>query len=231
MDKANAADWILRRVVDPSRAAELVGDQLESHPDDGRFRFWLSIARLFFVFFWPTLISYMLAVVGGLLFSFYPFLLAMSRRAALSGHHGSPTPIFETAYYLLLSVLLWVATTFSLVRFGFRSELSRVGLIGALLCTAAACLLWMPYVSAALLALTIACALFYLSSSRRRRALGVLLGVIALGWITTRILVHLPPGSQGFFIPKWQLFLAIGLVPLVEATASLFLHKRLLAKD
>jgi hypothetical protein len=82
-----------------------------------------------------------------------------------------------------------------------------------------------------LLALTIACVLFYLSSSRRRRALGILSIVIALGWFTTRLLVHLPRGSQGFFIPKWQLFLAMGLVPLVEATASLFLHKRLLAKD
>jgi hypothetical protein len=230
MDKANAAEWILRRVVDPSRAAELVGDQLESHPDDGRFRFWLLIVRLFFVFSWPTLISYVLAVIGGLLFSFYPFVMAMSKRAVY-GHHGSPTPIFETIYYLFLSVLLWVATTFSLVRFGFRSELSRVGLIGALLCTAAACLLWLPYVPAALLALTIACGLFYLSSSRRRRALGILSIVTALGWLTARLLVHFPHGSQGFFIPKWQLFLAVGLVPLVEATASLLLHKRLLAKD
>jgi hypothetical protein len=230
MDKANVAEWILRRVVDSSRAAELVGDQLESHPGDGRLRFWLLIVRLFLVFSWPTLISYVLAVIGGLLFSFYPFLVAMSRRA-LSGHHGSPTPIFETIYYLFLSVLLWVATTFSLVRFGFRSELSRAGLIGALLCTAAACLLWLPHVPAALLVLTIACALFYLSSSRRRRALGILSIVIALGWLTTRLLIHPPRGSEGFFIPRWQLFWAMGLVPLVEATASLFLHKRLLAKD
>jgi hypothetical protein len=209
MDKANVAEWILRRVVDSSRAAELVGDQLESHPSDGRLRFWLLIVRLFLVFSWPTLISYVLAVIGGLLFSFYPFLLAMSVRAPW-GHHGSPTPIFETIYYLLLSVLLWVATTFSLVRFGFRSELSRVGLIGALLCTAAACLLWLPHVPAALLVLTIACALFYLSSSRRRRALGILSIVVALGWLTTRLLVHPPAWLRGLLHPQVAAFFGYG---------------------
>jgi hypothetical protein len=231
VDKANAAEWILRRVVDSSRAAELVGDHLESRPADGRLRFWLSIARLFFVFSGPTLIGFVLSVIGGLLFSLYPFVVAISRRAMLTGHHGSPTPLFETIYYLLISMLLWVATTFSLVRFGFRSELSRAGLIGASLCTAAACFLWLPHVPVVLLAMTVAVALFYLSSSQRRRALGILSVVIALGWLTARLLVHVPHGSQPFIIPRWQLLSAFGLVPLVEVAASLFLHKRLLAKE
>jgi hypothetical protein len=65
----------------------------------------------------------------------------------------------------------------------------------------------------------------------RRRALGILSVVIALGWLTARLLVHVPHGSQPFIIPRWQLLSAFGLVPLVEVTASLFLHKRLLAKE
>jgi hypothetical protein len=230
VDKANAAEWILRRVVDSSRAVELVGDQLESHPADGRLRFWLSIAWLVVVFSGPTLIGFVLAVVGGLLFSGYPFVVAMSRRA-MYGPRGDASWIFETIYYFLVSMLLWAAATFSLVRFGFRSELSRVGLAASLLCTAAACFLWLPHVPVVLLAITVAVALFYLSSSQRRRALGILSMVIALGWLTARLLVHVPHGSQPFIIPRWQLLSAFGLVPLVEVTASLFLHKRLLAKD
>lgn len=233
MDKANAAEWILRRVVDSSRAAELVGDLLESHPADGRLRFWLSIARLVVVFCWPTLIGFVLAVVGGLLFSVYPFLVAVSR-LAVRGHRGDGSWVFETIYYLLFSMLLWAAATFSLVRFGFRSELSRVGLIAALLCTAALCFLWLPHVRMVLLAMTVAVAFFYLSSSQRRRALGVLSVVIALGWLTARLLVHVPHGPQPFIIPiipRLQILSALGLVPLVEVAASLFLHKRLLAED
>jgi hypothetical protein len=229
VDKANAAEWILRRVVDSSRAAELVGDQLESRPADGRLRFWLSIARLFFVFSGPTLIGFVLSVIGGTLFSVYPFAVAVTKRAP-HGPRGDGSWIYEAAYYMFFGMLLWAAATFSLVRFGFRSELSRVGLAAALLCTAAECLWWAPHVPMALLAIAVAVALFYLSSSERRRALGVLSLVIALGWLTSRLLVHIPRGYPLFFRDR-QILSALGLVPLVEVAASLFLHKRLLAKE
>jgi hypothetical protein len=65
----------------------------------------------------------------------------------------------------------------------------------------------------------------------RRRALGVLSVVIALGWLTSRLLVHIPRGSHPFIFRDWQILSALGLVPLVEVAASLFLHKRLLAKE
>ena len=96
MDKANVAEWILRRVVDSSRAAELVGDQLESHPGDGRLRFWLLIVRLFLVFSWPTLIGFVLAIVGGLLFSGYRDGLCMDLEAMRVGYSRQST-IFSLA--------------------------------------------------------------------------------------------------------------------------------------
>ena len=113
MDKANVAEWLLRRVVDPVRASELVGDQLEAHPAAGRWTFWIAIARLLLIFSWRTLIGVAASPIVGLLLAFVFFFFRSSQPVGIVGL--SPMAVFHARNYLLgISVLLWAVTFFRL---------------------------------------------------------------------------------------------------------------------
>ena len=113
MDKANIAEWLLRRVVDPVRASELVGDQLEAHPAAGRGTFWISIARLLLIFSWRTLIGVAASPIVGLLLALAFFFFRSSQPVGIVGL--SPTAVFHARNYLLgISILLWAVTFFRL---------------------------------------------------------------------------------------------------------------------
>jgi|GEM_PF-3672667 len=232
MDKASAAEWILRRVVNSDRASELVGDQLEFHPTAGPLRFWLVIVWLFFAFSWRTLAGLAAAVVVGYC-SWLPFVIILQRRV-MPEHLLTQSSILVAIHCLNVSMLFWAVAGFSLVRFGIRSELSRVSFTGALLGTTAACFLWLPYAPSISLAGASAWLFFYLSSSQRRRALVVLSVASMLGWLTTAsswfIFRHLLRLHEGSFTLIIEVLL-LALVPVVEGAASLLLAERFLDRE
>jgi hypothetical protein len=177
MDKANAAEWLLRRVVDPVRASELVGDQLESHPAAGKLRFWISIAQLLLMFSWRTILGVAASPVVGLFRSLAFFVFAKSQPR---GTVGLPEmAIFHIKNYLLgVSALLWAATVFSLVRLGWHSTLTGVGFIASVLWSASLSFFWQWTPALILTILWVGLIVFCVSGAKRRRALGILCSAV-----------------------------------------------------
>ena len=218
MDKANVAEWILRRVVNSERASELVGDRLEVSSSSGPLRFWLYIAWLVFVFSWRTLAGLVAAAFVGIFFAFYPAAWVWTRL-----DFGGLSLLARSTWmnFALHSVLLWAEAGFCVVRFGPRNELSKLSVTAALLCTVTASIGWLPHASNILVTTAICIVLFYLTNAIRRRVLGVWVVALSLGWLTAHALLQIHMGPT-----KWSLLLAVVLVPVVQGGVSLFLLRR-----
>lgn len=147
--RANLAEWVLRRVVDPARASELVGDQLETQPGLGDVRFWLSIGWLVIVFSWRTVAGILAASIVGILLSWIPFAWALTRLWSIELRPAGPPP--DGGPYIAISMLLWNAAIFFLIRFGMRSALTWIGLSWALLSTFAVCTFWIQNLNLSIL--------------------------------------------------------------------------------
>jgi hypothetical protein len=224
MDKANVAEWLLRRVVDPVRASELVGDQLESHPAAGRLRFWISIAQLSLMFSWRTIVGLAASPFMGLLLAIAFFVFTNSQARDTVGLPA--TTVFQVKNYLLgVSILLWAATTFSLVRFSWRSALTCVGLIASVLWSASLSFFWQWTPAIVLTTLWVSFIVFCVNSAKRRRALGIICSAVFAAWLTAFALSNIARDPHSVF-GKWQFFTALFLVPIVESSTTMFLHRK-----
>jgi hypothetical protein len=225
MDGTNAAEWILRRVVSPQLASELVGDQLEATSGKANMSFWLSIVGLAVAFSWRNIVGLVIAVVMGIS-AWYPWARVMIYRM-LHGHLATEDWVTASNRYLGYSMLLWTAAGFSLVRFGLRSGLTQLSAIAALVATAAACFLWLPYAPHVFPITAILLFFFQMSSYSRRRSLAALSIVLAVGWLDFQIIERIYIVWHRL-LPTWSLLLAFVSVPLVVASAMLFCHKHLI---
>jgi hypothetical protein len=229
MDKANAAEWLLRRVVDPARASELVGDQLEARPTAGRFNFWISIARLLFVFSWHTILGMVISPAVGLSLALISFLFANTQSG---GTQGFPkTIVFHVRIYLLgVSALLWAAAVFSLVRFGWRGALTSAGFITSILWSLSLCFFSRPAPAVTLAVLWVSFVIFCARSAKWRRALGILFCAVVAAWLTAFALSIFPRDPYSVF-GKWQGLMALFLVPIVESGVTTSLHRKFIASS
>ncbi len=228
MDRESAAEWLLRRVVDAERAGELVGDQIESQPGTGMLSFWLSIAWLVWVFSWRTVVGMAVSPVVGVLLALWSFVM-LSGQVGRLGYSQSSAAFFVEQYYLGISILLWMSTAYSLVRFGVRNVLTALSFLTSVLGTAACCSFWLPYGQFACTAGAIALLLLSLSNARRRRALCILLCSVTGMWVTAYSLFRGFPYPHSVF-GKWQFLLAVFLVPIVEASTVSWLQKKIYEK-
>lgn len=232
MDKArraNAAEWILRRVVGSARASELVGDRLESRPAEGNIRFWLSISWLVFVFSWRTVTGILAAVVAGVIFSWIPFAWSLVHLWAIGLNPAGPPP--NGGLYIAASMLLWNAAIFFMIRLGFRSDLTWISLSWALLSSFAVCTFWIQNVSPCILGGAIALLLLFLTNPKDRRALAVVFATVACGGAVVYSLFNIPyypralRGEWGLAILMLQLLLTV----VTECATASFLRNRFLA--
>lgn len=230
MDKANAAEWLLRRVTDRVRASELVGDQLEVYFSADRLSFWIAIARLLLVFSWRTLVGIAVSPVGGILLAVTSFAFGRSLPVNTQGLLQDSTVFSITLYLLGVAVLLWAATVFSMVRFGWRSTMTITGLMASVLCSASFCFFWSPAFTIVLAVMWVSFFIFSASSAKRRRAFGILVGAVAAAWLTGFVLSNLPRDPHSTF-GKWQGIAAVLLVPIVESSITMFLHKKFITSQ
>jgi hypothetical protein len=226
MDSEHVAEWMLSRAVDSERACEVVGDYLESHPSAGRPHFWLSMAWLMLVFSWRSIVGVLLSPVVGVLLTAIPVFTVYT----LLGQHGYPQPPSSTPvvqYYLGVSLLLWGATTFSAVRFGLRSVLTRVSFGAALLGGAASCFFWMPHGVVGILTTAIFFFLLCISSAPRRKAFAVLSLMISSTWLVAHLMDKVPNHLHGSTL-VWSFAVFTLLIFVLEGGVASFFHKRLL---
>ena len=225
MDKANTAEWLLRRVVDPARASELVGDQLEAQPTAGGLRFWMSIAQLMLMFSWRTLAGVAASPVAGIVLALC-FFAGLHSREAVGLSQG--TVLHVQIYLLGVSVLLWAATVFSLVRLGWRNPLTGVGLAASVLWSVSSSFFWQRTPAIVLAVLWVGFLVFCAIRAKRRRALGILCVAVGAAWLTAFALSVIPHDPYSVF-GKWQGLAALFLIPIVESKTTLFLHRKLIA--
>jgi len=228
-ERANIAEWILRRVVGPARASELVGDQLEIRPADSNPRFWLSIGWLVIVFSWRTVAGILAASFAGALLAWMPFAWALTRLWTLELRSDGPLPSGDV--YITSSMLLWNAAVFFLIRFGFRSALTWIGLSWAMLSTFAVCTFWIPKVNLCTLIGAIALFLLFARNPQDRRALAVLLSTLASGGITMYVLFKIPFNPRALPL-NWILaitLLQLTLTVVAECAIASLLHRKLIA--
>jgi hypothetical protein len=229
MDSATAAEWLLRRVVDPVRASELVGDQLEAHPASGRLRFWISIGRLLLMFSWRTLIGVAASPVMGLLLVLTFLFFGGVQTVGILGL--SSMTVFHARNYLLgISILFWAVTSFSLVWLGWRSTLTGVGLVTSILWSATLTFFWQWTPAIVLTVLWAGFLVFCVSSKKRRRALGILCSAVVAAWLMAFALSNFHQDPHSVF-GKWQGLAALFVVPIVESSITIFLHRKFIASQ
>lgn len=228
MDRANVAEWLLRQVTDPVRASELVGDQLEAYPTAGRLRFWLSIAKLLLAFSWRTIVSVAISPVGGIIFTIASFFLLQSRFAGTPGLLPETTILHIQMYCLGISMLLWAVAVFSFVHFGWRNTLTGCGLIASILWSASFCFFRNPTVAVVLAMLWAGFLIFYVSSVKRRRCLGILFAAVITAWLTGFALSIWPHDPYSVF-GLWQGLAALFLVPVVQSSTTVLLYRKFIA--
>jgi hypothetical protein len=226
MDKANIAEWLLRWVVDPARASEFVGDQLEAHPAAGNLRFWLAIARVFLAFSWRTIVGMVASPIVGLILTVGLIVFQIPQSGGSLGWSVSSV-IHVWVYLIGVCFLLWAATVFSLVRFGRRSLIAGTGLMASILCSASLNFVGQRIPSIVLAILWIGFFVFSLSNAKRRRALGTLSVAVFAAWLTAFALSVIPHDPYSVF-GKWQFLTATVLVPIIESGSMLLLRRRFL---
>ena len=231
MHKDIVAEWLLRKVVDPMRASELVGDQLEAHPNGSSFKFWMAIAYLVVAFSRRTLVAMVLSPVAGLLLAITAFILLNGRSSGMEVTEMLPDALsFHVRSYLMgLSVLIWVGAVFSLMRFGWRSPLTVVGLIASVLWSGSLWFMFLPVPAAVLAILWLGFVIFCVSHAKRRRALGILCSVVLISWLTALTLSVVSHDPHNVF-GKWQLVAAVILVPVIQGSISTALHRNFIER-
>jgi hypothetical protein len=223
MDKANFAEWILRRLVSPTRASEIMGDLLETHSKPPTFRFWFSFAGVLVILSWRSTIGLIAASVASVVLSWLPFVYMATR---LSFQTEASFYLAHGSFYIFFGMLLWISAIFSLVRFGPRSRLTQLGLVAALLEVVATATYWMPHaivIQVLAASLLLVAALF---TAGGRKTLGALVPAIVVGEATLYLIGKLPlngrtPGIGVILIAE------ILLVTLIECRTLSFLHRKL----
>jgi hypothetical protein len=123
-------------------------------------------------------------------------------------------------------MLLWMAAAFSLIRFGIRSRLSMLSMLGALIGTVAVCTYWLPNATPVLFVATAAILMLSLITVRGRQVMATLIPALAIGSSSIYLLGMIPlnprwPGGG------WLALSELLLVTTAECRALSFLHERL----
>jgi hypothetical protein len=223
MARANIAEWILRRVVNPSRASEIVGDMLESRPRLSPVRFWFTIAAVLIALAWRSVVGVLAAAIASVLLSWLPFAYVFTH---LGFQLESSFYSAHAGFYIFFGMLLWISAIYSLVCFGPRNPVAQLGLLSALLEEAATCTYWLPnavLMQSVAATLLVVAALF---TPVGRKVSGVLLPALVAGEAALYLVGKLPVTGRtpGFLVILLGLLLT---VTIIECVALSFAHRRL----
>lgn len=226
MDKATAAEWMLARVVEQGRASEIVGDLLETRPEQGSLRFWFSVLGLLISFTWRPVVGLVLAYLAALFSLMFSSLRPMMELTKQRSHLQFGSAEYLTNFYWTsltiqlgsMTNLLWIVAGFAVVRFGLRNTSSQMSIGTALMGTVLCSYLWIPAARPALLAVSVLITAIALIDEKRRQSLAIVLGSVAIAWMVG----HLCPFWRSY--PETSILIVAILVPIVEVVVFTYLH-------
>jgi hypothetical protein len=229
MDRATAAEWMLARVVEQSRASEIMGDLLETRPEQGSLRFWLSVLGLLISFTWRPVVGLVLAYFAALFFLLFPLAhsLADLNQQRLLLQFGSAEYLSKVHWIFFISgfgnmtILFWIVAAFALVRFGIRNISTQMSMGLALVGTAFCLYLWIPAARPALLAISVLVLTIALIDEKRRQSLAIVLASVAIAWMAG----HLCPFWPSHRAANALIFGMLGIfLPIIEVAVFTYLH-------
>src|SRR5437879_13524943 len=128
MPNAFWPEWIIARFTDRSRAAAIVGDLFEGAAEQGTLWFWLSVTGILLSLSWRSLIG----SVTGFFVLYFVHALTMPLYS-LHAVHRPPefcVPLF--GFLGALSMDLWVASPYTVVRYGIWDIFPHLALMTCL---------------------------------------------------------------------------------------------------
>lgn len=191
MPNATAAEWLIARFTDRSRASAIVGDLLEVTPQQESPLFWLSVLGVLLSLTWRSI-----AAFGGA-------LLCMCLLHALTEPHHAPIRSLFLAHpppdtwipflslFALIVDSLWMATPYALIRYGLHDRFAQVTLV---LCVPFTLILFFWFVPTILftsLGIVAVILLVSMSFVQPRKAVLALTAATALGYVGLRTTIYL----------------------------------------
>jgi hypothetical protein len=231
MPSAFCAEWLIARFTDHRRAAAAVGDLLEVAPEQGPLWFWLSVAGIVLSLTWRRLVGFLAGFFTISFLTSFP----MPLQGLPTGHEPPENwaPFFTNL--IKFGGLVWIATPYAAICYGFRDEFSQLLLTAFVLVTAIIFFWWIPAVAFTAIALGIGILTFSVAAAQRRQAL---LGVgmaLAVGFCGVKIIFYLWPEYLALFqLSATGYWLSVHgselLVVAIQAAACGWTH-RLLLRD
>jgi len=185
MRNAVWAERLITPFVGQSRAASIVGDLLETEAQKGAFGFWSSVGRILLALLWRPTIAFVATFFVGLfwrlefnfqnLLPYQPrpsiwYVIAGCLRLGIPAGNMSE-PHFRAVWF---GTVLWMAVSYTAIRYGLRDKLAQLALGLGGLVTIAVFFLRMPIVIIACVGLALALSVVSIRSAQWRR------GVVAL---------------------------------------------------
>jgi hypothetical protein len=125
MPNAAAAEWLIARFTDRSRASSIVGDLLEVTPQQESPLFWLSVAGVVLSLTWRHLAGFAAALSCMYLLD----ALTMPPIPNLFLAHRPPDTWIPFLFLLAVIVeALWMAAPYALIRYGVRDRFTQLTL-------------------------------------------------------------------------------------------------------
>ncbi len=178
MRKLLLAEWVLARLTGRVRAAAIVGDLVEVSSAKGRTWLWFSIIRVILAHLWRRPVAFIAAFyAGNWIFSRFQ-IMVFGIHAQRNPHH-TPQPALDILS--LISSLLWIASIYSVIRFGLRDRFAQLGLAIVSIMTVAVFYWWQPRVLAACVAAAVSALLLAGRDREGRRTAAALPVMLAIG--------------------------------------------------
>ncbi len=198
MLNASIAEWVLRRLASPERAASMVGDLVEIGEQRGPLWFWFSLAGVALSLAWRRPLAFVATLYAGV----WTFGWFMNTTDTIYSQHY-PQGLWNNAFgpLILVGSTLWAAFLYVAIRYGVLDRAAQMTFVWAGLITAVIYFWWQPVV----LGLCIAVALLLVSASMAKRSLReealVVLVSVALG-SAARFLAIIPAGLYQNFLGR-----------------------------
>ena len=239
MRSASIGEWVIAGLTSRNRAASIVGDLLELEPEKGILWFWLSLAGVAIALAWRRPVAFIAAFCAGL-------WTLSGFRMAIWGLHAQhrPEQALMPAFGALTGVgmILWIAASYTAIRYGLRDHVARVAIAAASLVTVLIYCWWQPEILVACIALSLCLLWVCILNDDRRRAAMALLTALVAGFAGSVLAMDLfaryqhwvfpkPPGDREMQEHLWVGWVLIGfwlMVVWITTAVCSRMHRRLM---
>jgi hypothetical protein len=226
MHNASVAEWIISRFTGRDRAASVVGDLLETLPQRGLLRFWISVGGIVFSLAWRRPVAFVAA-------SYVGWRAVGALQMPIYGMHAAHRPphVWMPLFAVLgtIGMLLWTMAPYAAIRFGVRDRFTQLAAAYSLAIAGVIFYWWIPLASISAVAVMVGLSIFSIVAGRWRRTLVAVCGAAGGGlggWLLVLYIDHLyekrlyPNGVGSFEASQMKIWFCLVAVAAIWCTTS-----------